>query len=114
MSVNRPAQIEPALELLDEALERAPSQNVPMLLRSSGQYLTLKPYLTVDAEFWEVDGNGKLRESNSKTFSSQMEGAPHGEVKDLEGSGRTLVSTAMRMKVKPKASRNSSPGLEKN
>ncbi len=76
MSVNRPAQLEPALELLDEALERAPSQNVPMLQRSSGQYLTLKPYLTVDAKFWEVDRNGKLRESNSKTFSSQMGGSP--------------------------------------
>lgn len=76
VSVNRPAQIEPALELLDEALERAPSQNVLMLQRSSGQYLTLKPSFTVDVEFWEVDRNGKLRESNGKTFSSQMEGSP--------------------------------------
>ena len=74
--MNRPAQIEPALELLDEALERAPSQNVLMLQRSSGQYLTLKPSFTVDVEFWEVDRNGKLRESNGKNFSSQGEGGP--------------------------------------
>jgi len=74
--VNRPAQIEPALKLLDEALERAPSQNVPMLQRSSGHYLSLKPYFTVDAEFWEVDRNGKLREPNGRSFSSQGEGSP--------------------------------------
>lgn len=75
MSVNRPAQIEPALQLLEEALERAPSQNGPMLQRSSGQYWTSKPYFTVDAEFWEVDRNGKLREPNGKTSSSQREGS---------------------------------------
>jgi len=73
--VNRPAQIEPALKLLDDALARAPSQNVPMLQRSSGQYLTVKPYFTVDAEFWEVNRNGKLREPNGRNFSSQREGS---------------------------------------
>jgi len=47
-----------------------------MLQRSSGHYLSLKPYFTVDAEFWEVDRNGKLREPNGRSFSSQGEGSP--------------------------------------
>lgn len=90
MSVNGPAQIESALELLDEALERAPSQNLPMLQRSSGQYLTVKPYFTVDAEFWEVDRNGKLREPSGKKPSSQPEGSSPRRSENLERLRKNL------------------------
>lgn len=51
MSVGRPEQIRNALIILDEALLRAPGQEVQMHQHRSGTYRSLKRYVAIDSEF---------------------------------------------------------------
>lgn len=52
--VERPLQIEHALHLLEEALERAPGKGIPVYQQSFGRYHPLKRFIAVDAELKPV------------------------------------------------------------
>lgn len=63
--VRYPTQIRPALRLLDEALKRAPGQELP-LSQGSGKTRPLKRYVALDAEFKDVDLEKKALEEIEK------------------------------------------------
>lgn len=71
--VRCPTQIRPALRLLDEALKRAPGQELP-LSQGSGKTRPLKRYVALDAEFKEVYLEKKaLEEIELGNFSDRDE-----------------------------------------
>ena len=67
VSIKSPSQIESALTLLDEALRRAPGQQIPRCQRYSGTYRPLKRYIAIDAEFKYVKRvKGAFEEGSSE------------------------------------------------
>ncbi|KAI9700876.1 MAG: hypothetical protein M1836_002246 [Candelina mexicana] len=56
LNVTEPQEIRPALDLLDQALRRAPGQETAMSHRlSNGNYGPLRRYLAIDAEFLALE-----------------------------------------------------------
>lgn len=73
--VRYPIQIRPALKLLDEALKRAPGQEMPTP-QGSCQARPLKRYVALDAEFKKVylekDALEKIKKLGDRREKSQM------------------------------------------
>ena len=67
--MDRPQKVKPALRLLEEAIERAPGQEVPVQ-QTSGIHRPLKRYVAVDAEFRKV----YLQSSEEETTDGQAVG----------------------------------------
>lgn len=62
VSVTMPQQIRSALDLMDEALKRAPAQELPVAYQDAGNLRPLKRYIGVDAEFSAVQLSDELLE----------------------------------------------------
>lgn len=77
VSVSTPDQIQPALRLLSEALERAPAQEIPVnpeLPIGAGGRRSLRRYVGIDAEFVQRRGEiGDLPGARSELESSNPE-----------------------------------------
>lgn len=54
VSVTKPDQIRAALDLMDEALKRAPAQELPVSYQDAGNFRPLKRYIGIDAEFTPI------------------------------------------------------------
>lgn len=65
--MKKSSQIIPALKLMDEALRRAPGQEIPLSQRQ--KHTPMKRYIAVDAEFKEVtiDENSALKKHGQTT-----------------------------------------------
>lgn len=65
LSVTKPQQVEPALQLLDEVLRRAPCQDLDVPHHNGkGTYRQLKRYVGIDAEFVKVSLTPKQKNSD--------------------------------------------------
>lgn len=93
VSIKSTSQIEPALTLLDEALRRAPGQQIPICQRYSRTYRPLKWYIAIDAEFKYVKREkGVVREGPSEIIRHGQSSGPSEALKgedepEQEGMG---------------------------
>ena len=67
--IKKPTEILPALTLMDEALKRAPGQEIPLSYRDNNS--SLKRYVSADAEFKEIALNESIIRDRYKPATSQ-------------------------------------------
>ena len=72
VSVTKPQEIRAALSLIDEALKRAPAQELPVAYQDAGNFRPLRRYIGIDAEFSPIVLSDELVQQESEGKDKQI------------------------------------------